>query len=240
MARELQERLEAAEKARGVQVSELRSDSHNLLQRFALEHRDMGQALRDGLASETSARVAAVRQGSRARQATQYQLRYRLRADAQNLRMGLRIAGNERRHATQHTLDALRTDIRQACRIWQTRSPWWEELKKKEPPSVAEVVAAAVEASVEIAAAPVPVEEPTWIIPEEEPADEVTAGEDQGVRAYPDAERVLTVIHAHPDGIRLVEIGNELGVDWRGLIAVVRSLMDEGKVEKIDNTYYPA
>jgi hypothetical protein len=97
-----------------------------------------------------------------------------------------------------------------------------------------------VEASVEIAAAPVPVEEPTWIIPEEEPADEVTAGEDQGVRAYPDAERVLTVIHAHPDGIRLVEIGNELGVDWRGLIAVVRSLMDEGKAEKIDNTYYPA
>jgi len=37
-----------------------------------------------------------------------------------------------------------------------------------------------------------------------------------------------------------VEIGNELGVDWRGLIAVVRALVDEGAVEKIDNEYYPA
>jgi len=60
------------------------------------------------------------------------------------------------------------------------------------------------------------------------------------VRAYPQAERVLAVVQAHPEGIRLVEIGNELGVDWRGLIAVVRALVDEGAVEKIDNEYYPA
>jgi hypothetical protein len=55
-----------------------------------------------------------------------------------------------------------------------------------------------------------------------------------------DAERVMHVIAGHPEGIRLVEIGNELGVDWRGLIGAVKFLMDDGKVEKIDNIYYPA
>jgi hypothetical protein len=53
-------------------------------------------------------------------------------------------------------------------------------------------------------------------------------------------ERILQVLKAHPDGIRLVDIGNQLGVDWRGLIAPTKSLLDEGKVEKIDYLYYLA
>jgi hypothetical protein len=28
-------------------------------------------------------------------------------------------------------------------------------------------------------------------------------------------------------------------VDWRGLIAVTKSLLEEGTVEKIDSLYYP-
>lgn len=53
-------------------------------------------------------------------------------------------------------------------------------------------------------------------------------------------ERILQVLKAHPDGIRLVDIGNQLGVDWRGLIAPTKSLLDEGKAEKIDYLYYLA
>jgi hypothetical protein len=52
-------------------------------------------------------------------------------------------------------------------------------------------------------------------------------------------DRVLQVIEAHPDGIRLVDIGNQLGVDWRGLIGTTKSLLDGGKIEKIDYLYYP-
>lgn len=54
-----------------------------------------------------------------------------------------------------------------------------------------------------------------------------------------ESERVLQIVRAHGDGIRLVDMGNELGVDWRGLIGVTKSLLEEGKVEKIDCLYYP-
>ena len=58
--------------------------------------------------------------------------------------------------------------------------------------------------------------------------------------ARPTAEKVLEVVAKYPEGgIRLVDIGNELGVDWRTLIGSTKSLVDEGQVEKIENVYYP-
>lgn len=52
-------------------------------------------------------------------------------------------------------------------------------------------------------------------------------------------ERVLRVIRSHPEGIRLVDIGNELGVNWRTFIGAARTLVEEARVEKVDNVYYP-
>ncbi len=52
-------------------------------------------------------------------------------------------------------------------------------------------------------------------------------------------QQVLAIIQAHPDGVRLVDIGNELGVDWRSLISVVKTLLDEQVIGKIDSRYYP-
>ena len=55
----------------------------------------------------------------------------------------------------------------------------------------------------------------------------------------PGVQRVLEVITGHAEGIRLIDIGNELGVDWRTLIGPTKSLVDGGQVEKIENMYYP-
>jgi len=52
-------------------------------------------------------------------------------------------------------------------------------------------------------------------------------------------DQILEAVARHPEGIRLVDIGNELGVDWRTLIGAVKPLVDEGRVEKIDSLYYP-
>ena len=52
-------------------------------------------------------------------------------------------------------------------------------------------------------------------------------------------QQVLAIIQAHPDGVRLVDIGNEIGVDWRSLISVVKNLLDEQLIGKIDSRYYP-
>jgi len=52
-------------------------------------------------------------------------------------------------------------------------------------------------------------------------------------------EEVLSVVSSHPEGLRLVEIGNELGVNWRTLIGATKDLVDEGKLEKVETSYYP-
>ena len=51
---------------------------------------------------------------------------------------------------------------------------------------------------------------------------------------------VLHTIRAHPEGIRLVEMGNEVGVDWRHLVPAVYVLTDAGRIEQLDDLFYPA
>jgi len=64
--------------------------------------------------------------------------------------------------------------------------------------------------------------------------------EKKEIRKKPEEEKdkVLEVIGRHPDGVKLIDIGNELGVDWRTLIGPTKSLVDEAEVEKIDTMYY--
>jgi len=58
-------------------------------------------------------------------------------------------------------------------------------------------------------------------------------------KAGTEKEKILEVVARHPDGIKLIDMGNELGVDWRTLIGPIKSLVDKDKVEKIDTMYYP-
>jgi hypothetical protein len=51
---------------------------------------------------------------------------------------------------------------------------------------------------------------------------------------------VLRVIDRHPDGIRALDIGNELGIDWRAIVPAARNLVDEGLAERVDQDFYPA
>jgi predicted transcriptional regulator len=52
--------------------------------------------------------------------------------------------------------------------------------------------------------------------------------------------QMLSIINSHPDGIRLVDIGEELSVAWRSLIPLARNLVESNQVTKIDVLYYPA
>jgi len=222
----------------GVRVSELRSDTHNLVQRFSLEHRDMARALRNTLAAATRARMDRARTTAREGQYRMNTLRQQLRSQAQHLQASLLNANNERKQATRRAMHAVAEDVRQASRLWK------DELKKKAPHSIAEAGTVVQEPIQEMPEALAPVAEPSPVIVapvvEDEAAAQAAVGEGEPTRLASEAERVMHVIAAHPDGVRLVEIGNELGVDWRGLIGAVKFLLDEGKVEKIDNVYYPA
>jgi hypothetical protein len=63
------------------------------------------------------------------------------------------------------------------------------------------------------------------------PADNTGAG------ALP--VRVIAILEAHPDGIGAREIGNELGIDWRRVTAVMTSLVARGAADQIDQHFYP-
>lgn len=138
-------------------------------------------------------------------------VRDRLSADGQ----ALQAAVQEIRQAAQALVGEIVADMSQAQQIWSDRSK-----KKVTPEAVAE--AAVAEASMTEAAAEVAAQ----------PAV-------HDARPLPLEERVLEVIARHPAGIRLVDIGNDLGVDWRSLLGISRTIMEEDKVERIDNLYYP-
>jgi hypothetical protein len=51
---------------------------------------------------------------------------------------------------------------------------------------------------------------------------------------------VLRLIQQRPEGIHPVDIGNQLGVDWRSTLGPAQALVDEGIVEQIGSELYPA
>jgi hypothetical protein len=51
---------------------------------------------------------------------------------------------------------------------------------------------------------------------------------------------IVNVIEQHPEGVSLTEIGNELGTDWRELVSWSRRLVVDGKIERLDELFYPA
>ena len=52
--------------------------------------------------------------------------------------------------------------------------------------------------------------------------------------------RVLDILGRHPRGIGAREIGNELGIDWRRVIAVMSGLVGRGLVDQVDQDFYRA
>lgn len=68
--------------------------------------------------------------------------------------------------------------------------------------------------------------------------DEARAEESIQPEEAVQVERLLAVIQRHPEGVSIVDIGNELGVDWRSLIATLQPLEEERKIERINTMYY--
>ena len=188
-----------------------------MLKQFHSEHQDMANALKEKLSSDEAARSEATQQfmGS---------VREEVKADSD---------------ATQQFIDELTSDRREAQNIWRGRSGGRVEEIAPEPVAEEEPVEEAASEPVaeeevveETAPEPVAQEEEVVEVTEPEPIVEEEA-------ALSPEDQILAVVAEHPEGIRLVDIGNELGVDWRGLIGAVKTIVDADRVEKIDNLYYP-
>ncbi len=137
------------------------------------------------------------------------------------------------KEATKQFINEFASDRSAAQRIWRK--------------SFGGVVEKQVQPIIEVA-----VGEPVQSVVKEEAAEEFPAQlavevavEEQSQpvieeEAEPSPEKqILEIIAGHPEGIKLVDIGNELGVDWRSLIGIIKPLVDGGKIDKIENLYYP-
>jgi len=59
------------------------------------------------------------------------------------------------------------------------------------------------------------------------------------VEELSDKEQALVLIKKHSEGLKLTEIGASLEKDWRWYIPIVKELIEENKIRKEANLYYP-
>jgi hypothetical protein len=56
----------------------------------------------------------------------------------------------------------------------------------------------------------------------------------------PQEKRLLQAIQRHPEGVSIVDIGNELGVDFRRLLSSTDALLASGQIDQVQELFYPA
>ena len=56
----------------------------------------------------------------------------------------------------------------------------------------------------------------------------------------PEEKKILEAIQRHPEGVSIVEIGNELGVDFRRLLGSTDTLLASGQIDQVQELFYPA
>ena len=188
----------------------------NAMQRLVEQVRFSAEARHGALTQIRSATRATLARYARERRDMAQAARGRARGRVSEIRG----AAGELRHSTRLVLGGIASDVLAATRLW-SKTSMGGDFAAPAATRVEEKPAATGKA----ASAPA---RPAAATSEPEPPNKPS-----------ESERVLGIIQAHEDGVRLVDIGNALGVDWRGLIAVTKSLLEEGTVEKIDSLYYP-
>ena len=204
----------------------LSSENHNLLERFRLERHDMASTLNDKLSSDNTANKEATKQYLNG-----------VMADLQNMAKSLdeKLSSDNtaNKEAAQQFINELVSDRGAAQRIW--RKSFWGVVEKQVQP----IIEVAVEEPVQsVVVKETVVESPAQFVAEVAVEEQVQPVIEEEAEPFPE-KQILEVIAGHPGGIKLVDIGNELGVDWRSLIGNIKPLVDSGKIDKIENLYYP-
>ena len=229
--------ITAATHNRQTHLHALREETREARQQCQSALQEVGQSLREHFASHRAQRATATRVQRQAthqfmgeihrlheqRRVTVSELRSdaynsikRFGLERQDMAKTVRERFSSEGQALQEAVQAIRAAAQAmvgevVADRCQAHQHWTERLKKKVTPEAVAEAAAEVEAQPEV----------------------------QDARPLPLEERVLDVITRHPGGIRLVDIGNDLGVDWRSLLGTSRTIVEEDKVERIDNLYYP-
>jgi len=187
---------------------------------------NMAKALDEKLSSDNTANKEATKQFINS-----------VKADLQNMAKALdeklSLDNTANKKAAQQFINELVSDRGAAQRIW--RKSFWGVVEKQVQP----IIEVAVEEPVQsVVVKETVVESPAQFVAEVAVEEQVQPVIEEEAEPFPE-KQILEVIAGHPGGIKLVDIGNELGVDWRSLIGNIKPLVDSGKIDKIENLYYP-
>lgn len=253
---------------RHIKLSEMNTDARDLMKRFHMERRDMANAQKEKLSSDNAARKDSTQQlmndinkfmdsvrsdlqsmvdtlekklssdeeiRKEANQKLIIDIRSFIQSKANALKEKLSSDGAARKDVAQRFMNDVRADIRDmSSALVKKLSLDGIALRESVQQHMDELISDRSEArkiwkqlfgnggeNIEKPAEPGPIKESIAAV-------------------VPTLEgQMLEVIAKHPEGIKLVDIGNAIGVDWRGLIGAIKLLVDEGKTEKIDTLYYP-
>ena len=231
------------------EVQDIFKNTNNMLDKFEKEHLDMSAELRAELGKNLSERVEYTRTLLNGFQKRLSEISKENQKMAQKLRKdlargetdrlsdfhgimkgihadikGIRKEVKDIRNATGNMLDDLSTDRGQATAEWNKMQDAIAHFRKtgavkpaREVVKKAEKKETAKSAAVADKPAPAPVvEEPKTL-----------------------DQKVLEFINKHPKGVKVSEMEEALGETRMKLGYIAKVLLDEGKVQKIENIYFP-
>ena len=250
MGREIADRRE--------HIGNLKGDTRNMINDFETARKEMWRSLKSELESFTAGLAqfkADLENGEKERLETVVR---EMKEKGEELKANLRNFSSNLSASVTQMLGELNKDRSEAARAWheilsavrstagamtlttpEKAAPEPErEVKVVEDKKIEEAPAEATEDVIE------PRDEASSETDAEEKEAEVTSEESSQtdgaeINLQTSHSDIVAILKDAPDGLRMVEIAEKLGVEnWRSLISVMRELLDDGEVKKEDLTYF--
>lgn len=187
----------------------IESEVKIMLKGFQNSLERMGGDLRKGLAKDEESRKAEVRKMMNDFKFSHSQMSKELKKNLTKYNQGIKSEVNRMLNNFHSTQDKVRADLKELSISWQKLVSTMQEKRS--------------------GVKPLP-----EVLEKKEVPEKVEVKEEKTEK-----EQVLMLINRYPEGIKLTEIGAEMGKDWRWYIAITKELIEENKIKKEENLYYP-
>jgi len=213
-------------------IKQLKKETEETLKGFRLSLEKMGSDLRNDLAEGVERRKAEVSQTLDELTNSRMQMSKELKED-------LAAGVEKRKEEVSKTLDDFKVShLQMSKELKENLSKFNQEIKKVraelEKASLSWQQTASILQEKRSGVKPIPK------VLEKKTIKEALPKKAKISEELSDKKQLIKLINGHPEGIKLTEIGAQLEKDWRWYIPIVKELMEEGKIRKEENLYYPA
>jgi phage-related protein len=222
MSLELRKDLAKGAERRKAEVSKTLEDTQKMMNEFKISRIQMSKELKENLTTgverrkeEVSKTLEDAKKMMDDFKVSHGQMSKELKKNLTKSNQGIKSEVSRMLNDFRSTQDKLRADLEKASLSWQQTASTLQEKRS--------------------GVKPIPKVREKKIVKKELPKPEQNKIKEN----LSDKQQTLALIKKHPEGIKLSEIGAELGKDWRWYIVTVKELMEENKIRKEENLYYP-